>query len=75
MSELSNIKQELRNIIKEVETFQSDVKKGLEGIGTDICAKRCKYLLDNRLYRSRNDLNNLNTSKLSEAFKAAQQNK
>ncbi|NMB33473.1 MAG: hypothetical protein GX992_04440 [Clostridium sp.] len=67
-TELYLIKQELGSIISELEGIENSIRNEFEGIGNDICANRLRAVLDDRLYKARKTLSNIDTSKVREGF-------
>jgi hypothetical protein len=66
--ELYSIKQELNSIISELEDIEWGVRHDFKNIGNNICADRIKATLNDKLYKARNALRNMDTSKVSEQF-------
>ena len=72
MSELSSIKQELKSIIKELESIEAGIRQDFKGIGSEVCAHCINYVIVYRLYKARNKLSNVDTSRISSEFLAKQ---
>jgi len=70
-SEINNIKNELRSIISELESIERGVRNDFTGIGSDICATRLRGVLENKLYKARNALNNMDSTTVRKEFLAA----
>jgi len=70
-NELYAIKQELGNIISELESIESGIRYDFKGIGNDICANRLRSVLEDRLYKARSTLRNMDTLKVREEFQVA----
>lgn len=69
-TELASIKQELRSIINELEDISNGIRRDFEGIGNEYCANSIDCVIER--YRSvLRDLNNIDTSKVSEEYKRA----
>lgn len=67
--ELSDIKREIRSIINELNDIASDIKRDFDGIGEDKYAACIDRVVEKYEYVLKK-LNNMDTNKLVECFKA-----
>ena len=65
--ELESIKRELNSIINELESISIGVRKDFSGIGNDKCADCISRVVEQYRYVAR-DLNNINTSVVTESY-------
>jgi glucose-6-phosphate-specific signal transduction histidine kinase len=65
--ELYLIKQELQNIINELESIAAGIHSDFEGIGNEKCASKITRIADQYRY-VKGKLNNIDTSKVTEEF-------
>jgi hypothetical protein len=64
--DLYYIKQELQDIINEIESIASGIDRSFEGIGNEKCAAKLRSIADH--YRGvKRKLGNIDTSKVKEA--------
>ncbi len=65
--ELRLIKKELNLLINEIELISTGIRKDFSGIGNEKCAAALNSIASN-YYTVRRNLNNLNTSSVTESF-------
>lgn len=68
--ELYSIKQELQSIINELDDIAKGIKKSFTNIGNEQCAA-CATRVADKYRAAKRKLNNIDTSKVTEAFAAA----
>ena len=68
--ELYEIKIELRNIINEMRSISSGVRRDFSGIGNEKCSDSINKVIDQYTYVQRK-LDNIDTSTVTEEFAAA----
>ncbi len=68
--ELYEIRVELRNIINEMRSISSGVRRDFSGIGNEKCSDAINRVIDQYTYVQRK-LNNIDTSAVTEEYAAA----